>query len=206
MKALYSVGTNVPFARVMRDYRAALLPVGILLAINIVVLIAVVLPLSNRVSAEERRVDEKMRERQLAEAGLKQAEAMRDGKAKATTDLDMFYKQMLPTSVSVASRITELKIQLLAKKHDVTYQRTTATTQCIRESALEQMSLSMRLTGEYEDVRALLYELETSPEFVVIDKVDLAEGLSSNAPLSFSLEVSTFYRVPKNGPSGKDGC
>jgi Tfp pilus assembly protein PilO len=202
MKALYSVGTNVPFARVMHEHRAALLPVAILLAINIVVLLAVVLPLSRTVATNERRVNNAMRARQLAEAELKQAEAMRDGKAKATTDLDTFYKQVLPSSLGVASRITELKIQQLAKKHGVTYQRTTATPEDVRDSALERMSLTMRLTGEYEDVRAFLYDLETSPEFVVIDKVDLAEGLDSNAPLSLSLEVSTYYRAPRYGASG----
>ena len=45
MRALFTYGAEVPFARVIADHRRWLVPVGIVLAINIVVLVAVVLPL-----------------------------------------------------------------------------------------------------------------------------------------------------------------
>ena len=37
--------------------------------------------------------------------------------------------------------------------------------------------------------------VETGPDFIVIDNVQLAEGAQANAPLSLTLELSTYYRV-----------
>jgi hypothetical protein len=52
----------------------------------------------------------------------------------------------------------------------------------------------MTLAGDYDDIRAFIYELETDPAFVVIDNVVLAEGVA-NAPLSLAMELSTYYRA-----------
>jgi hypothetical protein len=58
----------------------------------------------------------------------------------------------------------------------------------------------MTLSGNYDDIRALIYEIETSPDFVVIDRVVLTEGQDANSPLSVAMGVSTYYRVPP-GPA-----
>ena len=46
MKAIFSVGNRVPLPRVLGDYRKALIPLGAVLVINLIVLAAVVLPLT----------------------------------------------------------------------------------------------------------------------------------------------------------------
>ena len=59
MRALFTFGADVPVARVIADHRRWLVPVGIVLAINVVVLVAVVLPLRQSVqsgSVARRRV------------------------------------------------------------------------------------------------------------------------------------------------------
>src|SRR5688572_12508180 len=100
MNALYSAGQTVPLGRVIREHRAALVPLGVVLALNIVVLLAVVLPLSSRVGSGEQRAEVAAREQAAAEAEYKQAEGLRDGTARATEDLSTFYRQVLPSSVA----------------------------------------------------------------------------------------------------------
>lgn len=194
MKPLSSAGTPVPLARVLREYRAALLPLGLVLAINAVVLGAVVLPLSQRVEANEARADAANREQTTAATAFKQAQDMREGKVRASTDLETFYKQVLPSDVAAARRMTHVKFQQKAREHGVQFQRSSATEEQLQDSALDRLKVSMILSGDYDDIRALLYELETSPDFFVIDNVALTDGGDSTAPLSLALEVSTYFR------------
>ena len=193
MRALYSVGSDVPLARVLREHRRALLPLGIVLAINLIVLAAVVVPLSRRVVANETRAQTAERGWAQANVEFKQAEATRDGKTRASTDLDMFYKQVLPANGAVARRITHFKPQQIAREHNVTYERGATEEEELDDSVLERQTVSMTLAGDYDDLRSFIYALETSPDFVVIDNVGIAES-GANAPLTLSLELSTYYR------------
>ena len=198
MRALDSLGGSVPLARVMREHRAALLPLGITLAINIIVLLVVVLPLSQRVSTNAQRAENAERQRAVAEAEFKRAEGLRDGKTKAIQDLDTFYKQVLPTNVAAARRVLHLKAQQLARAHSLHFESGDSTEDELDESTLLRLSTQMNLSGEYDDIRGFIYELETAPDFVVIDNVKLAEGSEANAPLSVSLDVSTYYRMSQS--------
>jgi Tfp pilus assembly protein PilO len=207
MKALFSVGTDVRIARVLRDYRKALVPLAIVLAANIVVLAAVVLPLSQRVATNQARAEAADRTLAAAEAEFKQAEAIRQGKTRATADLETFYKQVLPSDASAARRITHYRPQQRAREHGIRYERGATSEEEIDESVLERQTASMTLSGDYDDIRAFIYELETSPDFVVIDNVVLGEGSGANASLSLSLELSTFYRSTRSlkPPLGTNG-
>jgi hypothetical protein len=203
MKALYSVGQSVPLARVVREHRAALLPLGVVLALNLVVLIIVVLPLSRSVTSSEQRAQAAEQEQAAAAAEFRRAEALREGKARATRDLDTFYREVLPSNLTVARRLFA-KLQIQAREHDVHFQSGTADEEELRESNLRRLTGQTVLSGDYDDIRALIYDLETSPDFLVIDRVVLAEGEDTNAPLSVTMGVSTYYRVP-SARTGADG-
>lgn len=193
MNPLFGYGAPVAFARVAREHRAALVPLGLVLAVNVAVLVALVLPLSRRVSSNESRAEAATRQQAIAAAEFKQAEAMRDGKAKASTDLETFYTKVLPTSVATARRMTHVKFQQRAREHNVQFQRGATTEEQGRGSALRRLTVAMTLSGEYDDIRAFLYELETSEDFVIIDNVVLTEGGDTDEPLSVALEVSTYF-------------
>jgi Tfp pilus assembly protein PilO len=205
VKALHSVGSAVPLSRVLREHRAALVPLAIVLAVNLAVLLIVVLPLSRRVTTNEERANAAERARITAESEFKAAEDLRAGKVRATTDLDTFYRQVLPAGVSPARRIIELQLQQLAREHGVRFQRLGATEEELRESSLSRLTYSMTFSGDWDDIRGFIYELETSPNFVIIDNVLLAEGLDASS-LTLSLELSTYYRSATRAVSqGTDG-
>jgi Tfp pilus assembly protein PilO len=197
MNPLFGAGTAVAATRVLREHRAALVPLVIVLAINAVVLGVVVLPLSQRVAANQTRADAAERTQTAATAEFKQAQSIRDGKARASTDLEKFYKEVLPTDVAAARRMTHLRFQQKAREHGVQFQRGATGEEQLRESVLDRLTVSMTLSGDYDDIRALIYDLETSPDFFVIDNMALTEGGDPNAPLTLAMEVSTYFRTDR---------
>ena len=207
MKALYSVTGQVPWARVVREHRTALLPLAVVLAANIVALVAVLYPLGQRVASNEQRAETAERQRVQAAADFRRAETLRDAQAQATKDLETFYAEVLPSNVGAARRILQLRLQQMAREHGVLYQGGGTTEEEIRDSSLLRLTMSVRLAGEYDDIRAFLYGLERSNDFVVVDNIKLAEGAEPDAPLAVFLQVSTYYRVAAAGAAltGGDG-
>ena len=195
MKALFSFGSEVPWSRVIADHRRALVPVGIVLAINIVVLSAIVMPMRRSVESGESQASESASTLAAAVADLKEAEAMRDGQAQAGKDLEKFYGEVLPVNFAAARRMTGLKLAQLARSHDVSLLRGSAAPELLRDSPLERLTVNYSLEGDWDDIRQFIYEIETGPDFIVIDNVGLGEGQGGSAPLTLALEISTYYRV-----------
>lgn len=200
MNALYSAGERVAPARVIREYRAAIVPLVVVLVINLAVLLLAVLPLSQRVAGNEQRAIAAERAAAVANAELNRARALGAGKAKATEDLETFYTQVLPANVASARRILQLRLQQQAREHGVQYESGGTDEEVIRDSPLMRLSTEMRLSGDYAAIRAFIYELETSPAFLVVENVALTEGTEQGAPLAVSLNVSTYYRAPTAAP------
>jgi len=195
MKALFTYAAEVPFGRVITEHRRWLLPVGIVLAINLGVLIFVVMPLRQAVVNGTARADASERSLREAMADLKLAEATRDGQSQASADLDKFYAAVLPADISNARRVALLKFAQMARSHGVDFQSSAASPETLRESSLERLHVTYQLTGDWDDIRQLIYAIETGPDFVVIDNVQLVET-QANATLSLNLDLSTYYRVP----------
>ena len=195
MRALFTFGTDVPAGRAIAEHRRWLLPLGLVLAINLAVLILVVLPLRQSVQSGASRAQASAQSLREAMADLKDAEATRDGQTEASADLDRFYASVLPADMPTARRMTHLKLSQLARSHDVIFQGGGASTEALRDSTLERLKVNYSLTGDWDDIRQMIYEIETGPDFVVIDNLRLVEGAETNAPLSLTLELSTYYRV-----------
>lgn len=195
MRALFAYGTEVPWSRILADHRRWLTPVGIVLAINLVVLFAIVMPMRRSAESGTSQAEQSVTALNAAIADLKTAEATRDGQAQASKDLDRFYGEVLPQNFAAARRMTQLKLAQMARSHNVTFQRGATTPEVLRNSPLERLSVNFMLEGDWDDIRQLIYDIETGPDFIVIDNVALAEGESASAPLLLTLEISTYYRV-----------
>lgn len=195
MKALFTIGGVVPLSRVVDDHRRWLVPLAAALAVNLAVLAAVVLPLSRAVESGGVRSARSAELLADAKAELAAALSTRDGQAQATRDLDRFYKEVLPADVAAARRIMHLRLSQMAREHDVTFERSTAAPEIDRDSELERLRVSYALSGEWEDIRTLIHAIEKLPEFIVIDNVMLSEGSRTDAPLTLTLDMSTFYLI-----------
>jgi Tfp pilus assembly protein PilO len=179
--------------RAMSEHRRVVLPLVIALGINVVVFAAGVYPLSQRVANIEQR--DRTAEEQLlaAQRDHAQAAGTLSGKDRAATELASFYKDVLPSDLAGARRLTHLRLAQLARESNLRFLRSTFEPLAERNRTLTRLKIEMVLSGSYTDMRAFIHQLETSPEFVVIDNVELGEG-AEGGPLSVTLHLSTYYR------------
>ena len=191
---------GVLIRRALREHRAWVWPLAVLLAVNGVAVVAGVLPMSRSVRLAEGRASAAAADAGAATAELKAATAARDGRDTATRELTAFYADVLPTDVAAARRLLQLRVAQLARRHEVILARSVATPEKIRGSALSRLQASVSLVGRYRDVRDFLYELETADDFVVVDSIVLAEGEDPSAPLDFTLVVSTYFKAIPDVP------
>jgi hypothetical protein len=67
-----------------------------------------------------------------------------------------------------------------------------------RDAHVGRLKIRTELQGDYQNLRRFIYELESAPEFVIIDDVTLSQN-DATKPLTLSIELSAYYRVDGNG-------
>jgi len=179
--------------RVVREHRRVVLPLAIALGVNVVIYIAAVYPLSQRVANIQQR--DRTAEEQLLAARRDhgQATGTLTGKDRAAAELATFYKDVLPQDLAGARRLTQLRLAQLARQSNLKFVRATFEPMNESKRTLTQLRIEMALSGTYSDVRAFIHQLETASEFVVVDNIELGQG-AEGGPLSVTLHLSTYYR------------
>jgi Tfp pilus assembly protein PilO len=179
--------------RVFAEHRRLILPLAILLLLNIVVYAAGVYPLAQRVANIEDRT--RSAEQALAQAQREHtaARGALTGKERATVELATFYKDVLPTDLPSARRLTYLRLNQLAREAGLTFKTGTFDVEEQRTSTLERVRITLTLEGDYDAMRRFIYQLDTAPEFVVIDDVSLAERGNEDGGLDLQMQLSTYY-------------
>jgi hypothetical protein len=185
--------------RIAAEKRALIWPLVIALVANILVYVLVVRPLGVKSEGTADRAAAAGIALKAAADDLARARALVTGKAQADQELSSFYQKVLPADATAARRMTYASLPALARKTNVRYEaRTTAIDSQNRDSRLGRMTIRMVLQGDYERLRQFIYELESAPEFVIIDDVTLAEA-NANEPLTLTINLSTYYRLGPNG-------
>jgi Tfp pilus assembly protein PilO len=184
----------IDWRRVLQEKRRLILPLAIAAVINVAVYLAVVYPLAARTESVQVRAQTAVINASNAAKAFRDAEATRTGRARADEQLAKFYAEILPRDQSGARRITYLRLAKLAEESNLDSESRSASMSHDRESELEHLDITMVLTGEYRDVRRFIHTLETSPEFVIIKDVSLAQR-ERDAPLTLTLQLATYYRA-----------
>jgi Tfp pilus assembly protein PilO len=117
------------------------------------------------------------------------------GKARASAELTTFYRDVLPQDLAGARRLTYLRLARLARQSNLEYERSSYAPQDDDDSTLTRLQIQMVLAGTYAEMRDFIYQLETAPEFVVIDNIQLSEGGEATGSLVVTLDLSTYFRV-----------
>lgn len=179
--------------RVLAEHRRVVIPLSVALVVNVLAYVLIVYPLSQSVANVTQR--DLAAEQSLAEATAEhgQASGTLTGKARASTELTTFYNDVLPRDLSGARRLTYLRLAQLARESNLKFESGTYTPTDERGSTLTRLKIGLVLAGNYADIRTFIHALESSPEFVVIDNVELAEG-AEGGNLAVTLELSTYYR------------
>ena len=134
-----------------------------------------------------------------ADRDLASARALVAGKSQAEEALSTFYNKVLPADFSAARRMTFTRLPDLAQRTNVMWASRTSEVEKVQGDArLGRVHIRTIISGQYENVRQFIYELESSPEFIIIDDVTLSQG-DADKPLNLTLQLSTYYRVDSSG-------
>jgi hypothetical protein len=186
--------TTALLRRIALEHRTTLIPVGIALAVNVLVYALIVYPMADRVANIERTSQEAQNDLRVARGEFDRANGTLTGKDKAAQELSTFYSTVLPKGFVGARRLTTLKLLQLARDNDLDAGGLSAEPIIKADSTLRQLRLQMDLAGSYANMRSFIHELEVSPDFVVIDNISLTEGANDGGTLVVNLELSTYYR------------
>jgi len=187
--------------RIVTEKRGLIVPLAVALLINLGVYALVVYPLGVKAATVAERAAAAAEARQAAERDRAAADALVTGKAKADLELETFYKKVLPANLDEARRMTYARLPELATKAAMRFTERHADLDQQLERASSQLGrvrTRMVLHGDYPAVREFLYELETTPEFIIVDDVTLGQP-EPGKPVTLTLEVSTYYRRGRSG-------
>jgi Tfp pilus assembly protein PilO len=181
--------------RAAAEHRRIVIVLTVALVVNVLVFAFVVYPLSERVANIEQRNQAAAEALAQARTDHAQAQGTLTGKARASAELATFYRDVLPQDLAGARRLTYLRLARLARDSNLEYERSTYAPVAENDSTLTRLQIQMVLSGTYAEMRDFIYQLETAPEFVVIDNIQLAEGSDGTGSLVVTLDLSTYYRV-----------
>jgi hypothetical protein len=187
--------------RIFAEKRRLIVPLAIAIVANVLLYALVVYPLAVRSAGAADRAAAAAQQRLAAERELQVARGLITGKAQAEEELDAFYKKVLPTNVAAARSLTYVPVVEIARRNDVNYlSRAYEDPEDVHPEDSRRLGVSLKrlttrvvLQGDYESIRAFVYELEQAPQFVVIDQVTLLEAEEGN-PVTLTVTLSTFYR------------
>ena len=121
-----------------------------------------------------------------------------EGKGKADAELQKFYGDVLPPDISGARRITFLRMEQLAEKTNLRLERASSEPKPQKDSQLVKFVYTASLGGD-RNIRRFIHELETAPEFLVLENVELVQSDVEGQGLNVTLQIATYYRTGANG-------
>jgi Tfp pilus assembly protein PilO len=185
--------------RIVAEHRRAVWLIAAGLILNAALLALVVLPLSRKVRGGEQQAQAAATELAAARREHQAARATVTGKAQADSELKKFYQDVLPPDHGGARRILFLSVDQLARKANLSVERTTHDVDVDENSGLQKLTMTLNLAGEYTNIRRFIHQLETAPEFRVLESVTLAQAEGGSRGLNVTALVATYHRVGSNG-------
>lgn len=189
----------IPARRVFTEKRSLIVPLLIAIVANLALYVVVVYPLSQKVAGGEQAAQASSTALDAAKRDFAQARETVAGKGQADKELKNFYNDVLPPDISGARRITFLRMEQLARQSGLRLERETSNPKPERDSQLVKFTYTASLSGEYRNIRRFIHELETAPEFLVLENVELSQSETENRGLNVNVQIATYYRAAGNG-------
>ncbi len=185
--------------RVMAEKRRYIYPLVAAVVLNVALLVGVIAPLAKKVATGEQQAQEARTVLAVAKRDHAAARATVSGKDAADGELKKFYSSVLPPDISAARRLTVTKVDEIARATNVSRGRSATKPSHERNSELGKLTVQHSITGQYRDIRKFLYQLETLPDFLIVENVALTQGAGTSGTLNVTVQVATYYRTGANG-------
>jgi Tfp pilus assembly protein PilO len=186
--------------RVAAEKRAFVLPLAVALVGNVLFYALAVYPLSRTVAGAEERSRAAALDLQNAAQSHAAAQATLTGKSRADEELRKFYRDVLPAGYGRARETLYPRLIQFAQRAGLRPGRSALEPpKAVDDSPLGQIQMTFIVVGDYSGIREFIHELETAPEFVIIERVALAQSETREAGLQLTLDVTTYYQAATDG-------
>ncbi len=189
----------IDLRRIVHENRRIVYILAAALVINAALYGLVVYPLSQRVASGEQEAEESTRALVAARKTFDSARGTVSGKKEADAELVKFYEEVLPPDLSGARRVLYPHLDQLARKANLTAGAYRFHPDDNQTGDLRKITMTMNLTGDYGNIRRFIHELETAPEFLVLESVAVTTTSEGDRRLSVVAQVATYYRAPAHG-------
>jgi len=186
--------------RIFTERRRVVLPLIIFLAVNVIVLAAVVYPLQQSLEGADAARTKAELDLAKARKDLKDVTDQHNSKKRADVELKKFYSEILPKSFAEARNLANFWLGGIAEQSRLTYRAGQYESEEVRGSSLMRFKGEVTLVGNYADIRRFLYEVETAQEFLVIERVALSQpgaAQGGGQQLELALSVVTYFAPDK---------
>ena len=181
--------------RIVSEHRRIVYALVVGLLVNIALYALVVFPLATRVQSGEQQAGAATRELVAARKTHAAARGTVTGKKEADSELVKFYQDVLPADLSEARRVLYPRLPQLAESVNLTPVRSSfEPPEAGKSGDLRRLAMTLLVSGEYADVRRFIHQLETAPEFLVLESVSVVTA-SEDRSLHVTARVATYYRA-----------
>jgi hypothetical protein len=181
--------------RIVSEHRSLVLAIVATLLVNVLTYVLVVQPRGAKAAGAADRAGAAARALAAAERDLTAAQALVTGKSRADEKLNAFYQDVLPEGREAARRMMDQQLPALADQAGVRWIKRNTDVAVANDARLGQLTTTMVLEGEYPELRAFIYAIESAPDFIVVEDVLLSEG-RPNESLMLTVRMSTYFRAP----------
>lgn len=185
------------FWRVLAEKRLPVWIVAATLAADLALYSLVLYPSSRARAVAEQRATRAESALDAARRDLAAAEAALGGTTEAALAVETFYGDVLPRDLSDARARISLRLADLAVQHGLVMEQRSTAPEHDGESRLGRLRMTMRLEGDYSNLRRFLYALETGAEFLVIEEIALRDGDRDDAAQVLTIGLATYYGVDR---------
>ena len=191
---------TTPARRIVAENRRLIWTIALALVANVLLYVLVVYPLAQKEAGGELAAEASSRALAAARRDHAAARATVSGKDQADAELQKFYGDVLPPDVGGARRMTYLFLEQLARKTGLRLRDRQSGAADVRDSSLAKFTTTVALAGEYQDIRRFIHELETAPEFLVLENVELSQAeAESGRGIDVRVAIATYFRAGGHG-------
>jgi hypothetical protein len=185
--------------RIVSEHRRAIWFLTAALIVNAGLYVLVVRPLALRAETGEQQAGDAIRELNAARRAFNAAKGTVTGKKQADEELQKFYRDVLPPDQSAARRILYPHLDQLARSANLTTLRYRFDPEPDQKAGLGKLTMTLILAGDYTNIRRFIHELETAPEFLVLESVTVTQDAEAERRLNVTAHVATYYRGEGDG-------
>ena len=190
--------------RVLAEKRLPVWIVAATMAADAALYSLVVYPSSRARALAEQRAAQAESALDVARRDLAAAEAALAGTTEAASAVETFYMDVLPRDLADARARISLRLADLAVQHGLVMEQRSTMPEHDGESRLGRLRMTMRLEGDYRNLRRFVYALETGAEFLVIEEIALRDGGRDDAAQVLTIGLATYYGVARGTPPEGD--